>query len=195
MTHGVLTGDQAGVLNPAGQRVYGLVAEFERAEQVLAAAQKVHDAGYRRIDAYSPLPVEGLSEALGFHDFHVPRLMLAGGFLGCLAGASLLFYCMSIAYPLNVGGQPLNSWPTYIPISFECTVLFSALSGVFGMIMLNGLPQPYHPIFDAANFDRASSDRFFLCIEAEDPRFDLAETRRFLESLTPAVVSEVELRK
>jgi len=125
----------------------------------------------------------------------IPWIMLVGGILGAVGGFSLIYYCQVIAYPLNIGGRPLFGWPSAIPITFECTVLASALSGILGMFILNGLPQPYHPVFDAPNFDRATSDRFFLCIEATDPNFDLGETRQFMETLGALQVSEVELRK
>lgn len=171
---------------------YGIVAEFEHPEDVLAAAQRTHEAGYRRVDAYSPYPVEGLSEALGYRDFWVPLIMLTGGILGALAGFGLLYYCMVISYPINVGGEPLYGWPIYVPITYECTILLSALAGIFGMFLLNRLPQPYHPVFEAAGFDRASTDRFFLCIEANDPNFDREETHRFLESLGAMNVSAVK---
>lgn len=175
--------------------LYGFIAEFEHAEEVVNAARRTHEAGYRQVDAYSPFPVEGLSEALGFRDHLVPFIMLAGGTLGAVGGFGLLYYCMVVSYPLNVGGHPLFGWPSYIPITFECTVLLSALFGVIGMCVLNGLPMPYHPVFDAPGFERATSSRFFLCIEARDPHFDHEETRRFMEGLGALQVSEVELRK
>lgn len=172
--------------------LYGLVAEFERPEAILAAAQRTHEAGYRRTDAYSPFPVDGLSDALGFRDQWIPLIVLIGGILGAMAGFGLLYYCMIISYPINVGGQPLYGWPIYIPITFECTVLLAATAGLVGLFLLNGMPEPYHPIFEAPGFDRATSDRFFLCIEAADPRFDREETRRFMDTLGAVKVSEVE---
>src|SRR3954468_16947795 len=185
----------AAALHGAGPHLYGVIAEFDNPEAVIASAAKARAAGYRRMDAYSPFPVEGLDDALGFRDTLVPLIMLVGGICGALFGFGLLYYCMVVSYPLNVGGQPRFGWPTYVPITFECTVLLSALSGAFGMFMLNGLPQPYHPVFDAPHFDRATSDRFFLCVEATDPSFDLDETRLFMETLGSLNVSEVELRK
>jgi len=183
----------------ANRRIsYGLIAEFDDAHHIIGAAATAREAGYRRMDAYTPFPVEGLSEALGHKDIHVPLIMLAGGILGALAGFGLIYYTMVLDYPLNIGGRPLelhHTWATFIPITFELTVLTSAMLGIVGMFALNGLPQPYHPVFDAPNFDRASSDRFFLCIEAQDPRFDIVETRSFLESLGASNVSEIELRK
>ena len=175
--------------------LYGIMAEFDRAEDIVAASQRAHEAGYRRMDAYTPFPVEGLSESLGFRDHLVPLIMLIGGLLGCVGGFFLIYYCVVLAYPLNIGGRPLFRWPYWIPVTFECTVLFSALSGVIGMFILNGLPMPYHPVFDHPDFHRATSDRFFLCIEARDPRFDRRETREFMETLGALEVSEVELRK
>jgi hypothetical protein len=175
--------------------LYGIIAEFDDAHAIVRAAQKAYAAGYRKMDGYTPLPVEGLSEALGQRDYFIPQLMLVGGILGGIGGFSLLYFTTAIAYPLNIGGRPLWAWPSWIPITFECIVLLSALAGVFGMFALNGLPQPYHPVFDHPEFDRASSDRFFLCIEAEDPRFDPVRTRAFMDTLGALDVSEIELRK
>jgi hypothetical protein len=175
--------------------LYGYMAEFDDAHHLVNASQRAHDAGYRKMDGYSPFPVEGLSEALGFRDHLIPFLMLIGGLIGCLSGFGLVYYCVVLAYPLNVGGRPLFSWPSYIPVTFEVTVLTSALFGVIGMFLVNGLPLPYHPVFDHPDFDRATSDRFFLCIEATDPNFDPEETRAFMETLGAMNVSEVELRK
>ncbi len=180
---------------PPGAEVYGIVAEFLEADDVVRAAGRVHDAGYRKIDAYTPFPVEGLSEALGFRDQWIPLIMLIGGILGCAGGFFLIFYCVALSLPLNIGGRPLFSWPMYIPVTFEMTVLVSAVTGVLGMFLLNGLPMPYHPVFDAERFDLASSTRFFLCIEAEDPQFDRDRTRDFMHQLGAVNVSEVELRK
>jgi len=174
--------------------LHGLVAEFDTPEDLIDAARQARDAGYKKMDAYAPFPVHGLSNALGIRDKSIPIIMLLGGFLGCASGFALVYYCVVLAYPLNIGGRPLFPWPFYIPVTFEVTVLFSALSGVFSMILLNGLPMPYHPIFNAPGFERATSDRFFLCIEEKDPHFDRAETERFLLNLTPKPlrVSEVE---
>ena len=175
--------------------LWGYMAEFEHAEDVVSAARRAYEAGYRRMDAYTPFPIEGLSESLGFRDHKVPLAMLIGGLLGCLGGFFLIYYCIVIAYPMNIGGRPIWTWPMYIPVTFEVTVLVAALAGVIGMFAFNGLPQPYHPVFDHPDFDRATSDRFFLCIEARDPRFDVEGTRVFMESLGAMNVSEVELRK
>lgn len=175
--------------------LYGLIAEFDDAHQIVEAAKRVRAAGYRKVDAYSPLPVEGLDEAIGFRDTHVPHIMLVAGILGGLTGFFGIYYLLVHEYPMNIGGRPEFAWPMYIPITFELTVLFAALCGIGGMIALNGLPQPYHPVFEAPNFDRATSDRFFLCIEAKDPGFDREKTRAFMEGLGALNVSEIELRK
>jgi hypothetical protein len=173
--------------------LYGLMAEFEHPEQLVKAAQRTYDAGYRKIDAYSPMPVEGLAEAIGFHRSAVSPLVLGGGLTGCIGGFGLMYWITTIAYAHNVGGRPMNSWPSYIPITFECTVLLAALTAVVGMLALNGLPMPYHPVFNWQEFvDRGSRDRFFLCIEAGDPIFDLAKTKAFLEDLKPEKVAEIE---
>jgi hypothetical protein len=171
--------------------VYGLMAEFEHPNQLVAAAHRAREAGYRRMDAYSPLPIEELHDAIGFHDKTLPLIVLSGGVVGCLAGYLLQFWVSTMAYPLNIGGKPLNSWPAFIPVTFECTILGAALAAVLGMLALNGLPMPYHPVFNVARFALASRNRFFLCIEARDRKFDLAETRRFLEMLEPREVTVV----
>jgi Protein of unknown function (DUF3341) len=171
--------------------LYGLMAEFETAEALMAAAHRAREEGYRRMDAYSPLPVEGLAEAIGFHDRRLPVIVLIGGMVGCLGGYYLQYWCSAISYPLNIGGRPLNSWPSFIPITFEMTVLVAALSAVLGMLALNGLPMPYHPVFNSPRFALATRDRFFLCIEARDPRFDKERTRAFLVGLKAREVTEV----
>lgn len=173
--------------------LYGLMARFEEPEQVVRAAQRAYDAGYRKMDAYSPLPLEGLAEAVGFQRNWVSLIVLIGGLCGCVGGFMLLWWISVVAYPHNIGGRPFDSWPAYIPITFECTVLLAALSSVIGMLALNKLPQPYHPVFNVPSFaERASIDRFFLCIEASDPQFDLEHTREFLIGLGPEEVAEVE---
>jgi Protein of unknown function (DUF3341) len=176
----------------AGQ-LYGLMAEFETPEQVVGAALRSRAEGYNRMDAYTPFAVEGLAEAVGFHRGRkLSAITLAGGLTGSCTGFFLCWWPSVIGYPLNVGGKPYNSWPAFIPITFELTILFSALSAVFGMLALNGLPMPYHPVFNAPDFDLASRDRFFLCIEADDPKFDRTQTREFLEGLNALQVTEVE---
>jgi hypothetical protein len=171
--------------------VYGLMAEFETPAALVAAAERARLHGYRNMDAYTPIPIEELNEALGLRRTRLPRLVLAGGILGGLAGYGLEYWTMAVAYPMNIGGRPLHSWPHFIPVTFETTVLGAALSAFVGMWVLNRLPQPYHPVFNAPAFARASLDRFFLCIEATDPRFDRYATEKFLESLHPLGVSEV----
>jgi len=173
--------------------LHGLMARFETPEQLLEAAHSAYGAGYRQMDAYSPMPIEGLAEAIGFTRHWVSTAVLAGGLAGCIGGFSLLYWITMIAYPHNVGGRPFNSWPMYIPITFECTVLLAALTSVVGMLMMNGLPMPYHPVFNLKSFaERASVDRFFLCIEAQDPMFDAEKTKTFLMGLNAEEVAEVE---
>jgi hypothetical protein len=171
--------------------IYGLLAEFEDANALIAATRQSREAGYRYMDAYSPLPIEELHEALEVHDRRLPFIVLIGGIVGGLGGYALQYWVSAIAYPLNVGGKPLNSWPAFIPVAFETTILVAALSAVLGMLALNGLPQPYHPVFNVPRFALASRNRFFLCIEERDPLFDLNATRAFLERLDPREVTVV----
>ena len=171
--------------------IYGLMAEFDDPNSLVAAAHRAHEEGYRRLDAYSPLPIEELHEAIGFHHTRLPLIVLIGGLVGCIGGFLLQYWSSTIAYPLNVGGKPLNSWPAFIPVTFECTILGAALAAVLGMLALNGLPQPYHPVFNVPRFALASRNRFFLCIEARDAKFDLNGTREFLETLGPREVTTV----
>ncbi|MGH9759533.1 MAG: DUF3341 domain-containing protein, partial [Blastocatellia bacterium] len=161
--------------------VYGLMAEFDRPEQLVSAAGRARKAGYKKMDAYSPMPVEGLAEALGSRKTLVPLIVLIGALCGGSGGYLLQYWLSAVYYPMNIGGRPLHSWPSFIPITFELTVLLASLSAVIGMLALNGLPQPYHPVFNVARFALASRDRFFLAIESADPKFDINETRRFLE--------------
>lgn len=171
--------------------LYGLMAEFDDPQTLVAATRRAHDEGYRRMDAYSPFPIEELHEALGQHHSKLPLIVLIGGIIGGLGGYALQYWVAAIAYPLNIGGRPLHSWPAFIPVTFECTILVAALSAVLGMLALNGLPMPYHPVFNVPRFALASRNRFFLCIEAKDRKFDLEATRRFLETLEPREVSTV----
>jgi hypothetical protein len=178
-------------LAPRTPGIYGLMAEFEHPNELVAAAYRTQYEGYRRVDAYSPFPIEELHEALGGHHTRLPLFVLIGGIAGCIGGYLLCYWASGIAYPLNVGGKPFNAWPMFIPVVFECTVLASALSAVLGMLALNGLPMPYHPVFNVPRFALASRNRFFLCIEARDPKFELERTRGFLESLGAREVSSV----
>ncbi len=173
-------------------KLYGLMAEFDQPEPLIEAARRAHEAGYRLMDAYSPMPVEGLAEAIGFRSSMVQRLVFTAGFLGATGGFMLCWWITVVAYPHNVAGRPLNSWPAYVPITFESMVLVACLTAVVGMLALNGLPQPYHPVFNVARFEHASRDKFFLCIEAADPKFDLHATREFLQQLDAQGVMEVE---
>lgn len=173
-------------------RLYGLLAEFKEADELVAAARRTSEAGYVRKDAFSPFPVEGLPQALGIHRPKLPLIVLLGAIMGGLIGYGLQYYTFVYYYPINIGGRPAHAWPAFIPVTFELTILGGALAAVFGMLALNRLPQPHHPLFNAERFELASRSRFFLCIEATDPKFELGETRRFLESLKPREVVEVE---
>ena len=173
--------------------IYGLMAEFHSPAEVVEAAHRVRHEGYRKVDAYSPYPIEALSEALHFHHSRLPLLVLIGGIVGLLAGYGLEYWAAAIEYPMNIGGRPYHSWVSFIPPAYETTILFAALTAVLGMLALNGLPEPYHPVFNVPNFALASRDRFFLCIEATDPKFDRDATRRLLESLPGASdIAEVQ---
>ncbi len=171
---------------------YGVLAEYETPEALLDAAEKAYAAGYRKIDAYSPYPIEGLAEVMGVKKTILPALVLGAGLTGAIGGYLMQYVPSVILYPLNVGARPLNSWPAFIPISFEVAILLAASTAVIGMIALNGLPRPYHPLFNAESFERATQDRFFLCIEADDTQFDSAAVQTFLESTTPISITEVE---
>ena len=171
--------------------IYGLMAEFEDPTSLVTATERAHREGYRRMDAYSPFPIEELHHALGSKPTRLPLIVLIGGLIGCIGGYILEYWSSVIAYPLNIGGKPLHSWPAFIPVTFECTILAAALSCVLGMLALNGLPMPYHPVFSVPRFALASRNRFFLCIESTDPKFDIDATRHFLDSLNPREVSAV----
>ena len=172
--------------------LYGLIAEFEDPSELVAAAHRAYAEGYRRMDAYSPLPIEELHEALGAHHTRLPLIVLIGGIVGCLSGYLLQFWVSTMAYPLNVGGKPLHSWPAFIPVTFECTILGAVLAAVAGVFIVNGLPEPYHPVFNEKSFAFASRDRYFLCIEATDPKFDRQNAQLLLLSLKAAEVTDVE---
>jgi hypothetical protein len=171
--------------------IYGIMAEFATPKELVAAARTTHEAGYRKIDAYSPYPIEEAAEAIGFHKNRVPLVTLIGGIIGGLTGYFLQYWVAVINYPVNVGGRPYHSWPSFIIVTFELTILFGGISAVFGMLALNGLPMPYHPVFNVERFALASKDRFFLIVFATDPKYDLKGTRQFLEGLHPRSISEV----
>jgi hypothetical protein len=173
--------------------LYGVIAEFENPSDLVAAARRVYSLGYRRINGYSPYPIEELSEAIGFTHTSLPLIVFIGGLVGGIGGFLMQYYIEVIDYPINVGGKPYNSWPAFIPITFEMTVLVAAFSAVLGMLMLNKLPQPYHPVFNVPNFAMATRDRFFLAIEANDPKFDHAEVVELLKSLNAVEVNDVEV--
>jgi hypothetical protein len=172
-------------------KIHGLLAEFTEPESLLAAATKARDAGYRVMDAYTPFPVHGLPEAVGFKRTKLPWIVFCGGLTGACSGFAMQYIANKLHYPINIGGRPLNSWPAFVIPTFECTILFSAFSAVLGMLALNGLPQPYHPLFNVPAFELASRSHFFLCIEATDPKFDLDATRRLMEEMSPSSISVV----
>jgi hypothetical protein len=175
--------------------IYGVMAEFNSPEALTAATRRAVEAGYKQLDAYSSFPIEDLAEivAKARTRFNIlPFLVLAGGISGAVLGFLLQYWISAVNYPLNIGGRPLNSWPAFIVVTFETTVLFAAFAAVFGMILLNGLPMPYHPVFNEPRFSLASSEKFFLCIEATDPKFDLEQTHAFLETLEPDYVAAVD---
>jgi ActD protein len=172
--------------------VHGLIAEFDSPSALIEGSRRAREAGYRKMDAYTPYPIHELAEALGLPRTKLPVLVLAGGALGCATGLAMQWFATAVHYPLNIGGRPLASWPSYIPITFELTVLFAAITAVLGMLGLNRLPMPYHPVFNVPRFALASRDRFFLCIETTDPLYDPEKTRAFLSSLGAREVTEVE---
>ena len=171
--------------------IFGLMAEFEQPEQILRAVRKAREAGYKVMDAYTPYTVEGLADELGLKRTRIPFVVLMGGLVGAALGFFMQYHAMAVNYRMNVGGRPPNSWPVFLPITFEVMVLVSGFAALFGMLLLNGLPQPYHPVFNVNRFLEANQDRFFLCIEATDPQFDRGETWRFLQELGPTRVMEV----
>jgi hypothetical protein len=171
--------------------IYGLLAEFATPTELVYATERAYAAGYRKMDAYSPFPIEEAGEAVGFHKSRVPLIVLLGGILGGSSGFALQYWINVISYPLNIGGKPWDSWPAFIVPTFELTILFAGLCGVFGMFALNGLPLPYHPLFNVDRFAAVTRDKFFLCVEAADPKFDVVDTQRFMEALNPLSISEV----
>jgi Protein of unknown function (DUF3341) len=172
-------------------QIFGLMAEFDDVNDAIRAARSSYTAGYRKMDAYAPFPVEELSEAIGFHRNGVALICLIGGLLGCTAAYTLQWWINTISYPINIGGRPFHSWPSFIIVTFEMTILFSGLSAVFGMLALNGLPMPYHPVFNVPRFEFASKDKFFLVIFSTDKKYDPVVTRQFLEGLNPLSIAEV----
>jgi len=175
----------------ANENIFGLMAEFADEQKILAAAKSAYDHGYRKMDAFTPFPVDGLAENLGRKKSRVPLIVLLGGIFGGLGGYFMEWYANVVSYPLNIGGRPFHTWPMFIPITFELTILCAALAGFIGMFALNKLPEPHHPVFNVPEFERASTDKFFLCIQSDDPKFDLSATRRFFETLQPELISEV----
>jgi hypothetical protein len=171
--------------------IYGVMGEFGDPAELIHAVEKIREAGYRRVNAYSPFPVEGLSEAMGLKHNMVPLICLLGGLTGGIGGFFFQYWVNVIAYPINIGGRPLNSWPAFIPVTFELTILGASLAAVFGMLALNKLPQPHHPVFNVHRFTHASSDRFFVCIEAKDPKFHLEEVARLLQEVHAHHITEV----
>ena len=171
--------------------LFGVLAQFGRPQALVEAAARVRQAGYRRFGAYSPMPLDGLADAMAFPPSRMALVVLLGGLIGGLSGYLLQYWVSVVAYPLNVGGRPLHSWPAFIPVTFEMTILGASLAAVLGMLALNGLPRPHHPLFAISRFDRATQDSFFLCILATDPKFDRQSTRAFLETLDPLEVEDV----
>ncbi len=171
--------------------IFGVMAEFDSPSELVKAARAARAKGYRKLDAYSPFPIEELTETLHLHKNKLPLIVLAGGIVGGLTGFLMQYWIAVVYFPINIAGRPLNSWPSFIIITFELTILFASLSAVLGMMALCGLPMPYHPVFNVPRFSAASRNRFFLCIEAADPLFDRGGTSQFLGTLEPREVSEV----
>ena len=182
------------VTQAQAMRLFGIAASFDDPEKLVEACRLVRDRGYRRFEAYTPFPVEGLAETVGHARSRVPLLSLAGAVLGGVGGYVMMWFASVVHYRLNVGGKPPHSWPAFIPITFELSVLGAAFGAVFGMFLLCRLPQPYHPLFDVAAFRRASRDRFVLCIESADPLFDRVGSRELLATMRPRAITEVPLR-
>lgn len=180
--------------NPHSRKgeLYGLIAEFDDPEHLVSATDRAWREGYRKLDAYSPFPVHGLSEALRLGYSWVPPLVLVGGVGGALLGFGLQYFTSVISYPMNIGGRPNLSWPSFIPITFELAILCAGFAAAIGMMMMNDLPRPHHPVFNAPGFERATRDGFFLCIEADDDHFDTEKTRAFLSELDPKRVESIE---
>ena len=171
--------------------IYGIVAEFKELDALIAGVTAVREAGYKRFQAYTPFPSEELNHAIGYHGSRLPFLIFLGGLVGAIIGYSLQYWTAVHSYPLNVGGRPLHSWPAFIPVTFECTILGASLTAILAMLAMNGLPAPYHPLFNVPRFSRASRDLFFLCVQARDPQFDREVVKEFLLKLAPSDVQEV----
>ncbi len=174
------------------KKLYGLMAEFDSVTDVVKAAEQVRDAGFSKTDAFSPFPIHEMDEALGIKRSILSKLIFLGGLAGCLMGLALVYWTHSVDYPLNVAGRPHFSLPAFIPPIYEMTILLAAFTAVFGMLLLNGLPQPYHPVFNVPRFNLASREKFFLLIEATDEKFDYEETKKFMDSLNPQEVHDVD---
>lgn len=174
------------------ENLYGLMAEFNTPNELVAAAAKTTEAGYTKTDGFSPFPIHEMDEALGIKRSILSFLIFGGGVAGCVLGFGMQAYLMAVEYPLNVGGRPYISVPSFIPITFECTILLAAATAVFGMLLLNGLPQPYHPVFNVPRFALASREKFFLVIETSDPEFDYEKTSDFMQGLHPQEVYDVD---
>ncbi|KAA0224741.1 MAG: hypothetical protein AKCLJLPJ_01684 [Fimbriimonadales bacterium] len=172
--------------------LFGIVAQYEDSDQLIEAARRARDAGYTKMDGYAPFAIEELPDILGNRDDRIPWVMFFGGMFGAIGGFGLQVWVANVDYALNIGGRPNISWPSFVPVTFECMVLAAAISGLVGMIALNGLPRPHHPLFDAPDFERVTQDRFFLCIESSDPNFDRDSVAKFLESTGAISVSEVK---
>jgi hypothetical protein len=179
--------------DPTALHIYGMLAQFNTPAELVKAAERAHQEGYRRMEAYTPFPIEELPEALGHPTTNLPLVIFLGGLLGCLGGFFMQYYTATRTYPHNIGGRPLNSWPMFVPVMFECTILAASLAAVFGMLARNGLPRPHHPLFAIPQFDRATKDRFFLCIHTLDPKYEREATWRFLAGLQPVDIVEVPL--
>jgi hypothetical protein len=172
--------------------LHGVMGEFSDPQDLVDAIEKVRAEGYTKIDAYTPFPIEEVWEAIGHHKSPVPLVVLIGGIIGGLSGFFLQYWVSAIEYPLNVGGRPFNSWPAFIPVTFECTILGAVLSAVAGVFIINGLPEPYHPVFNVPRFAFASRDRYFLCIEATDPKFDRDIAHQLLQEVRATEIADVE---
>jgi hypothetical protein len=182
-----MSGHSIETVNP----LYGLLAEFETPGELVAAARRAREAGFKKFDAFSPMPIHELDEAMDLHDNRVSTATFIGGLCGAVGGFGLCSWVAAIVLPLNIGGRPLISVPMFIPITFECTILLGGLTAAISMIMMNGLPQPYHPLFNVERFAGAARSKFFLCIESDDPKFDRELTAGFLESLGAEEIAEV----